>query len=51
MDNNGSCINGLGKSNLIFCCKGSWENYFRSVGWQNNSNNNNNNPKSLGLYN
>ena len=29
----------LGEGNLIFCCKGSWENYFGSVGRQNNNNN------------
>ena len=31
----------LGEGNLIFCCMGSQESYFRSVGQQNN----NNNPK------
>ena len=35
-----------GEGNLIFCCKPSWENYFRSVGRQNN----NNNPKFQGRY-
>ena len=31
-------ILGLGKGNLIFCCTGSRENYFGSVGQQNNNN-------------
>ena len=29
----------LGEGNFIFCCTGSWENYFGLVGWQNNENN------------
>ena len=33
----------LGEGNLIFCCTGSRENFFKSVGRQNNNNNNNNN--------
>ena len=29
----------LGKGNLILCCTGSQDNYFRSVVWQNSNNN------------
>ena len=29
----------LGEGNLIFCCTGSWENYFRSASQQNSNNN------------
>ena len=33
----------LGEGSLIFCCTGSQENCFGSVGRQNNNNNNSNN--------
>ena len=38
LDNFATYYTRLGKGNLIFCCTGSRENYFRSFGRQNNNN-------------